>query len=375
MAKIQFRGNDRPTLGVELEFALVDKKTMALSSACPQILAALPTQLADSVKPELMQCYVEVNSGVGDTVEDVRADLNQKIRAVEKIADEIGVALYWTGTHPFSRWEDQRPAENDRYERLLDSLQDVARQLVTFGLHVHVGVDSGDKAVMICDRIMRHLPLLIALSCNSPWWNGRATGLESHRSKIMESLPTAGLPPLMRNWSEYVWLLNHLEETGFINSIRDIWWFVRPHHNFGTVEIRVCDTPGSLDDAMGLAALAQCVVSALSDEIDEGTYQHDSHPMLVRQNLWRAERHGLDAMLIDATDLKPRPVREMLTRLIDQLGEVAESIGAVDGLVHARRMINEPTGARRQLATVDRLGNPQDAVRQMVERSRLSRLN
>ena len=166
-------------------------------------------------------------------------------------------------------------------------LQDMGRQLVTFGLHVHVGVDSGDKAVMICDRIMRHLPTLLALSCNSPWWDNRVTGLHSHRSKIMESLPTAGLPPLMRNWSEYVWLVNHLIETGFITTIRDIWWDVRPHHNFGTVEVRVCDMPGSLDDVLAITALIQCLVYGLSEEIDGGTYQHDHHPMMVRQNKWR----------------------------------------------------------------------------------------
>ena len=127
----------------------------------------------------------------------------------------------------------------------------MARRLVTFGLHVHVGVDSGDKAVMICDRIMRHLPTLLALSVSSPFWEGRRTGLQSHRSKVMEGLPTAGLPTLMRNWSEYVWLVNHMIDTGFINTIREIWWDVRPHHNFGTVEVRVCDMPGNLHGYAG----------------------------------------------------------------------------------------------------------------------------
>ena len=146
---------------------------------------------------------------------------------------------------------------------LVDLLQEMARRLVTFGLHVHVGVDSGDKAVMICDRIMQHLPTLLALSCSSPFWESRDTGLHSHRSKIMEGLPTAGLPTLMRNWSEYVWLVNHMVDTGFINTIREIWWDVRPHHNFGTVEVRVCDMPGNLQDVLAIAALIQCLVKAL----------------------------------------------------------------------------------------------------------------
>jgi carboxylate-amine ligase len=372
VAKILFHPNDRPTLGVELEFALVDVQTMALTSACPAILERLAGELSQSVKPELMQCYLEINSGVGETVEDVRSDLRNKIEAVEKIADDLGAALYWSGSHPFSLWRDQQPTQNERYARLLDSLQDVGRQLVTFGLHVHVGVDSGDKAVMICDRIMRYLPLFIALSCNSPWWEGRVTGLESHRSKIMEALPTAGLPPLMRNWSEYAWLLNHLEETGFINSIRDIWWFVRPHHNFGTVEVRVCDMPGCLDDAIALAALAQCLVSALSEEIDEGTYQHDSHPMLVRQNMWRAERFGLDAMLIDSQTLQPRSAREMLLELIDRLSDTAVAIGAQKGLERARSFAEGETWARRQLAALEETGAAHEAVRRMLKLSRIA---
>ena len=372
MAKICFQPNDRPTVGVELEFALVDARTMELVSACPAIIERLPRELHQSVKPELMQCYIEINSGVGETVEDVRRDLRDKIEAVEKIADGLGVALYWSGSHPFSAWQDQQPTEDERYARLLDSLQDVGRQLVTFGLHVHVGVDSGDKAVMICDRIMRYLPLFIALSCNSPWWEGRVTGLQSHRSKIMEALPTAGLPPLMRNWSEYAWLLNHLQETGFIHSIRDIWWFVRPHYNFGTVEVRVCDMPGCLDDGIALAALAQCLVSALSEQIDEGTYQHDSHPMLVRQNVWRAERYGLDAMLIHSETLQPQSARDMLLQLIDRLADTAAAIGAETGLERARSLAAGPTWARRQLAALEETGDKREAVRKMLKLSRIA---
>lgn len=201
-----------------------------------------------------------------------------------------GLRLYWSGTHPFSTWRDQQITPDKRYQGMVNLLQDTARQLVTFGLHVHVGVDSGDKAVMICERILRHLPLLLALSCNSPFWEGRVTGLNSWRSKVMEGLPTAGLPPLMRNWSEYVWLVNHLVETGYIESIREIWWDVRPHNTFGTVEVRICDIPGCFEDTLGLVALIQCLIKCLSDQIDHGAYQHDCHPMLIRQNKWRAAR-------------------------------------------------------------------------------------
>lgn len=372
MSALKFNSNSKPTLGVELELALVDAQTGALSSAAPAILANIPETIAGSVKPELMQCYIEINSGVCRSVDEVRGDLGAKLEIVESVADAENVALYWSATHPFSRWQDQTPTQQTRYLRLLETLQDMGRQLVTFGLHVHVGVDSGDKAVAICDRILRRLPLLLALSANSPWWNGRKTGLLSHRSKIMEGLPTAGLPPLMRNWSEYVWLVSHLEETSFIHSIRDIWWTVRPHHNFGTVEVRVCDMPGSLDDALAIAALVQCLVTDLSDEIDAGTYQHDCHPMLVRQNLWRAERFGLDAELIDPFTHEARPARDTLGELLTRLAPKAEQLGCLPHLQAAKEMAAGPTWAEKQLDSARNAETIADHILGMAARSRVS---
>lgn len=371
MSALKFNSNSEPTLGVELELALVDHRTGALTSAAPQILKTIPQALAGSVKPELMQCYIEINSGVCRTVDEVRQDLSEKLEVVESVADAAHAALYWSATHPFSRWQDQTPTNQPRYLNLLETLQDMGRQLVTFGLHVHVGVDSGDKAVAICDRILRRLPLLLALSANSPWWNGRITGLLSHRSKIMEGLPTAGLPPLMRNWSEYVWLVSHLEETAFIHSIRDIWWTVRPHHNFGTVEVRVCDMPGSLDHALAIAALIHSLITDLSDEIDAGTYQHDCHPMLVRQNLWRAERFGLDAELIDPFTHEARPARDTLRELLDQLAPKAESLGCGLHLKTAYEMAAGPTWAEKQLESIRTSDTMAEHILRMAAQSRV----
>ncbi|MBV8430399.1 MAG: YbdK family carboxylate-amine ligase, partial [Solirubrobacterales bacterium] len=293
MTKYKFVSNERPTLGVEIELQLVDAETLGLRSGIAEILGRLPGELEGAVKPELMQSYLEINTGICRTVADVERDLTAKVRAVQEIAAGLGMRLFWAATHPFSPWYLQEVTPNERYLGLIDLLQETARRLVTFGLHVHVGVDSGDKAIMLCDRIMSHLPTLLALSTNSPFWMGRDTGLHSNRVKVMEGLPTAGLPPLMRNWSEYMWLLNHMIETGFITTIREIWWDVRPHHNFGTIEVRICDMPHDLPSVLGLTALIQCLVHQLSEEIDRGTYQFDCHPMMVRQNKWRACRYGL----------------------------------------------------------------------------------
>ena len=179
--------------------------------------------------------------------------------------------------------------------------------IVTFGMHVHVGVDSGDKAVMLIDRMNRYIPTLLALSVNSPFWVSRDTGLHSQRSKIMEQLPNAGLPPLMRNFSEYCWVVRAFHQYRFINSIRIFGGTVRPHPGFGTVEVRICDLPCCLDDALSLAALIQCLVCRLSDDIDKGVYQHDIHPIMVKQNKWKACRYGLDAKLVDSVTHKPIP--------------------------------------------------------------------
>lgn len=372
MKKLVFNNSPRPTLGIELELALVDVRTMALSSSIERVCEKVPEKFRGTIKPELMQCYLEINTGICNTVDEAEQDLQEKLRALEGITDSLGLALYWTGTHPFSLWRDQVPTVSERYSMLLDLLQDMGRQLVTFGLHVHVGVDSGGKAIMICDRIMRHLPTLLAASCNSPWWENRVTGLKSHRSKIMEGLPTAGLPTLMRNWSEYVWLVNHLIDTGFINSIREIWWDVRPHHNFGTVEVRVCDTPGSLADAMGLAALIQCLVTRLSEEIDQGTYQHDCHPMMIRQNKWRAARYGLDAALVDSFTYAQLSARGELRRLVDLLRPTALELRCTRQLEHADQMAQGPNWSDRQLELLELTRDKSEAVRRMVLNSRLS---
>jgi carboxylate-amine ligase len=249
---------------------------------------------------------------------------------------------------------------------LIELLQETARRLVTFGLHVHVGVDSGDKAIMICDRIMQHLPTLLALSVNSPFWQGRNTGLHSQRVKVMETLPTAGLPPLMRNWSEYTWLLNHMVQTGFIKTIREIWWDVRPHHNFGTVEVRICDMPHKLRDVLGLTALIQCLVYDLSEEIDRGTYQYDCHPFMVRQNKWRACRYGMQARLVDPGTYQALPARQVVHSLIDRLEYRAQELGCATYLQSVREMADQPTGSVRQFQLFQETHDLPEVVRRML---------
>jgi carboxylate-amine ligase len=377
MAKIEFNRNERPTVGIEIELGLLDAQTLALTSAYGLLNARLTAEGHQDdeqghFKPELMQCVLEINTDVCESIPDAERDLRGKIGLVESACDALGLRLWWGGTHPFSSWQDQRITPDDRYLQLVNLLQEMARRLVTFGLHVHVGVDSGDKAVMICDRIMRHLPTLLALSVSSPFWEGRLTGLHSHRSKVMEGLPTAGLPTLMRNWSEYVWLVNHMIDTGFINTIREIWWDVRPHHNFGTVEVRVCDMPANLTDTLAIAALIQCLVKALSDEIDNGAYQHDSHPMMVQQNKWRATRFGNQARLVDSYTYRSASVAQTVEHLITHLLPTANELGCRDYLEHCNAMAQSASAAQRQVDLLAQTGDAREVVRRLVDESRVA---
>lgn len=349
MSTFPFTRNDYPTIGVEVELQLVDSETMALTSAIEDVRKLIPPEYAERIKPELMQSYLEINTGICRTVSDVKTDLEETLLVLHHVTEELGLKLYWAATHPFSHWRDQEITVNERYHRLVELMQDVARRLVTFGLHVHIGVDSGDKAILVCDRMLRHLPLLLALSTNSPFWNGRRTGLHSNRSMVMQDLPTAGLPHQMRNWSEYVWLINHLVDTGFINTIREIWWDIRPHHNFGTVEVRVCDVPASLDHVLSITALVQCLVHAISRQIDEGTYFAEYHPMMVQQNKWRAIRYGAEARLVDSDDYKQYSVQDTTQRLVSLLTPTAKELDCLKELesaVHLPRL----TGSAQQLA-------------------------
>ena len=372
MSPYTFASSPGPTLGVELELNLVDAQTLALRSGVVPILESLPPELHGSVKPELFQCYLEINTAICRDVAEVERDLTAKIKVVQQLAQNQGMRLYWGGTHPFSRWQDQEVTPDERYLGLVDLLQETARRLVTFGLHVHVGLDSGDMAIMICDRILPHLPMLLALSVNSPFWQGRNTGLHSHRIKIMETLPTSGLPPLMRNWSEYTWLLNHMIQTGFIKTVREIWWDVRPHHNFGTIEVRICDMPPSLRHVLGLTALIQCLVLDLSEEIDRGPYQNNCHPFLIRQNKWRACRYGMEASLVDPQTFQSIPVRKVVHRLLDRLKNCALELGCSSQLEIVRELADRPTGSVLQLETYRQTGDLAEVIRRMLRLSHLA---
>jgi len=364
---IQFNGSKNHTLGVEIELGVIDKDSLELVPRAAGILDQVPDHWQECVKPEFMQGYLEFNTGVCNSVDEVRQDLQEKLEWGYDLAAKSNTTFLWTGTHPFSRWDDQQLTPDDRYQWLMDTMQFVARRLVCFGLHVHVGVDSGDKAIQMCDRMMRHLPVMLALSANSPCWSGRDTGLASYRSKIMESLPTAGLPETMRNWSEYNWLVDHLRSTDFIHSSREIWWDVRPVARFGTVEVRIMDTPLSMRQLLGLVALVQCVVAGISAEIDRGAYLTDCHPMIARQNKWHAVRYGLDATLVDPDTMLAASARQMARRTLDLCRPIADHLGCATELNYCDEILQSGNGAQSQRRLFQKADDPRDVVHGLLE--------
>jgi carboxylate-amine ligase len=363
---IQFNASATHTLGVEIELGVVDRDTLELVPRAAGVLEQVPEHWYECVKPEFMQGYLEFNTGICDTVDDVRRDLSEKLEWGYAEAAKSNSTFLWSGTHPFSRWDQQQLTPDDRYQWLMETMQYVARRIVCFGLHVHVGVDGGDKAIQMCDRMMRHLPVMLALSANSPMWNGEDTGLASYRSKIMESLPTAGLPETMRNWSEYNWLIEHLQSTDFIHSSREIWWDVRPVARFGTVEVRIMDTPMTMRQLLGLVALVQCVTAGISVEIDRGAYLTDCHPMIARQNKWHAVRYGLDATLVDPDTMLAASARQMARRTLDLCRPVADHLGCATELGYCEEILQSGTGAQTQRQTLTRTGDPAEVVRGLL---------
>lgn len=365
---LHFRGNPYPTIGVELELQLVDPVTGGLKSGILPLLEEMGSEQR-WMKAELMQSCVEVVTEVCHSVQEVELDLRGKLQQIQQAAQKHDLAFLWAGSHPFSHWRDQEITPKRRYRELTDLMQDTARRIVTFGMHVHIGVDSGDKAIMIIDRLMRYLPTLLALSANSPYWVGRKTGLHCQRVKILEQLPAAGTPPYLRNYSEYCWVVNQAIVSGFINSLQEIWWDVRPHPGFGTVEIRIFDLPKSLEDVLGLTALTQCLVTALSEQIDDGVYQHDIHPIVVQQNKWKACRWGTRAQLIDPVTHSGIPVRDTVFLLHDKLKPFAERLHCLHELNHIIAMVDHPSGAEEQLLLGDDFaGDLPEVVKSLIAR-------
>jgi len=357
--EIPFRPSERRSLGIEWELQLVDLDTRELTSASIEILSDLlpdgPGEHA-KIKHELLQCTIEVITGICTTVAEARADLAETVAAVRAAAAARGVGVLCAGTHPTSHWLDQKITPNPRYEELVEQLQWVARRFQIFGVHIHVGVTSRDKVLPIVNAMAGYLPHFLALTASSPFWISHDTGLASARSKVFEALPRAGLPYELSGWAEFERYMDTMVQARAVESVREVWWDVRPHPDLGTVEMRVCDGLPTLDEVAAVAALTQCMVERFDREIDLGAQLSMPEGWILRENKWRAARFGLDAEIIANDGRTVMPVQQAIRQLVGQLMPIANTLGCADELRGIDRILTVGASYQRQRAVAEASG-------------------
>jgi glutamate---cysteine ligase / carboxylate-amine ligase len=367
---IEFASSDGPTLGIELELSLVDRETLELTTAASDILAQLgaghPQGEHPKAKHELFECTVEIITGICKTVADARRDLQGTLDELDAAAAERGLAVVSMGSHPFSRWRDQQVSPSPRYHELLREMQWTARRLLIFGTHFHVGVRSPEKAIAIATALQLYLPHFLLLSASSPYWEKEDTGLASSRIKVFESLPTAGLPPRLESWHEFEELMATLIQAGCIKTIREVWWDIRPHPNFGTVELRMCDAVPTLKEVAALGALAQCLVDWLDERFDDDMFPRPPREWTVRENKWLAARYGIQAQLIVDPDGTRRPANVLIPELVERLHPIAERLRCTEELLDVLDIVDHGPGYLRQRRILDHGGTPRDIVQNAI---------
>ncbi len=357
---IPFAASSRSSLGIEWELALVDLQTRELRSSASAILADLVDKVGEEgaakAKHELFESTIEVITGVCGTVGEATADLAGTVAILRDLAERRGMGLMCSGTHPFSDYRTQEISQTPRYLRLVDAVQWPARRFLIFGVHVHVGVRSADKVIAMLNALTAYIPHFLGLSASSPYWLGMDTGLASARSKVFELLPTAGLPHSFGDWGQFEGFMEALTRAGAIESVREVWWDIRPHPDFGTVELRICDGLPTLAEVGAVAALAQCLVEWMDTRLDRGHELPSLPRWVVQENKWRAARFGLDAQIILDGHGTTRCVREDVYDLVDELAPVASRLGCTAELAYTRQICASGASHARQLVAAHRAG-------------------
>jgi glutamate---cysteine ligase / carboxylate-amine ligase len=352
MARVHeaFEASTDFTVGIEEEFAILDPENLALDHRFDELRQAAESDpvLAESVAGELIKSEIEIRSGRGESFADATERQREARTRLLRLAAERDILLAATGTHPWSPWQEQQIIDTEHYHRVADGLQYVAWRNNTFSLHVHMGVRGADRAVRVCDRLRPVLPLLLALSANSPFLDGRPSGLHSVRSQIFtKSFPRCGIPDAFGGWAAYADYVDFLVRTGSIVEQTQIWWSIRPHHSFGTVELRICDAQSSAAESTALEALiAACIAQAALD-VDDGVPYQDPPPRFVEENFWRAIRYGLDGTLIDLDRREEFPAAEVADRLLAWTAPARAQLGIEPALP-------EENGAQRQRRALER---------------------
>jgi carboxylate-amine ligase len=356
------------TLGIEEELMIVDEETLDLSNSIEALLAGLtevPTE--GEVKPELMEGVCEIATTPCKNTAQAGAQLRALRRTVNQVANQHGVAIGSAGTHPFALWEDQRVVARPRYRDLISGLQFVARQEIIFGIHVHVGIDDPDKAIHVTNGMRVHAPLLLALSANSPFWRGDNTGLDSTRTPVFRAFPRVGIPPRYDDFADWARRIEFMMQSKVIGDYTYLWYDVRPHPNFGTVEVRVMDSQTRVEQTLALAALVQAMVKELCEHYESGQ-QLSRYPYeMLDENKWLAARHGLGGSLVDLPATDRVPVPELARRLMERLRPHAEELGSLTDFDCIEDILDRGNGASRQKVVYEANHDLREVVREILD--------
>jgi carboxylate-amine ligase len=355
------------TLGIEEEFAIVDPVTRELRSHIQEILEGGKVTLKEQVKPEMHQSVVELGTEICQSVADARTHVVELRSKLATLAAQSGLKIASAGTHPFSHWHDQLITEGERYKEIVQDMQLLARANLIFGLHVHVGIPSRDTAIHVMNQARYFLPHIYALSVNSPFWVGRNTGLKGYRLKVFERFPRTGIPDAFESLSEYEDYCKLLVKTGCVDNAKKIWWDIRLHPFFDTLEFRIFDAQSRVEDTLALAALVQAIIARLYNLFQQNTTFRVYRRRLLDENRWRASRYGIDGKMIDFGREAEVETRSLIQELLEFVGKEMEELGSQRELTHLQRIVREGTGADRQLATWERTQDMKAVVDQIVE--------
>jgi carboxylate-amine ligase len=354
--------NPQFTIGIEEEFQIVDPKTRELRSHVSEMLEQGKMILQEHLKPEMHKSVVEVGTGICKNIHEARQNVVELRRAILELAHKNGLCLAAAGTHPFSDWRNQEIFEHERYKMLVDEMGDIARGNLIFGLHVHIGIDDREIAIALCNQMGYFLPHILALSTSSPFWLGRRTGLKSTRTEVFKKFPRTGIPDYFSSWADFDLFVQTLIKTNCIDNGKKIWWDIRPHAFFNTLEIRICDLPTRVDDTIAIAALIQATVATLWTLHKNNMSFRIYRPTLIEENKWRAARYGIEGKLIDFGRQKEVPFRDLFYEYIRFIDEAVEELDSREAINHLYRILEGGTSAERQLRIYEESGHDLTAV-------------
>jgi carboxylate-amine ligase len=358
------------TVGVEEEFQIVDPTTWELRSHVSELLASSAPAFGDHIKREMHQSIVEVGTKICTTVAELAEEIIRTRRDLADAAERVGLRIAAAGTHPFSQWMDQVLSPGERYQNIVEELQQLARSLLIFGLHVHVAVPDRHTMIDLLNEARYFLPHLLALSTSSPFWMGRDTGLKSYRTTVFRRFPRTGIPEYFGSWAEYEQYVNLLVDLHCIDNGKKIWWDLRPHPTFGTLEFRVCDVPTAPHASIAIAALAQAIVVKLYRLRAKNLGFRTYHRALIEENKWRAARWGLDGKLIDFGKRQEVPMRDLALELLEFVDDVVDALGSRREVEYVHEILRTGTSAERQLQVYRETGDLRAVVRAVVEETR-----